>query len=179
MFGYIPTGRFDLTDEETEGVPLVRTKQRAYMIAVWAGPWGAHQFFLGNTLGGLAHWLVLGTLVGFPSSMGFWTGFPLALLLNIGTWLLPYIPWPPWIKMTRGFGARHLHNMLIVCSGSARCRCGVLIFGRSTERPSRGIWHRTGPSFVYSLSFSTLKSKHTIVFSYSENCQIRDGWLGR
>lgn len=87
MFGYIPTGRFDLTDEETEGVPLVRTKQRAYMIAVWAGPWGAHQFFLGNTLGGLAHWLVLGTLVGFPSSMGFWTGFPLALLLNIGTWL--------------------------------------------------------------------------------------------
>mgnify|MGYP001157834758 CR=1 FL=1 len=84
VFGYIPTGPFDLTDEETVGVPLVRTKQRAYMIAVWAGPWGAHQFFLGNTPAGLVHWLALSTLVGFPSSMGFWTGLSIALLLNIG-----------------------------------------------------------------------------------------------
>ncbi len=46
-FGYLPTGPFDLADEDIEGVAIPRTKSRAYKIAVWAGPWGAHQ---------LIHW---------------------------------------------------------------------------------------------------------------------------
>lgn len=55
MFGYLPTGPFDLADEDIEGVAIPRTKSRAYKIAVWAGPWRAHQFFLGNSLGGYLH----------------------------------------------------------------------------------------------------------------------------
>lgn len=87
MFGYLPTGPFDLADEDIEGVTIPRTKSRAYKIAVWAGPWGAHQFFLGNSLGGYLHWAVLSSLAAFPSWMGFWAGLPLAVLLNVGVWL--------------------------------------------------------------------------------------------
>lgn len=72
MFGYVPTGPFDMEEEDTEGKPIRRTKSRAYKIAVWAGPWGAHQFFLNNAPGALVHWLILGTLVGLPSSLGAW-----------------------------------------------------------------------------------------------------------
>lgn len=54
MFGYLPTGPFDLADEDVEGIAIPRTKSRAYKIAVWAGPWGAHQFFLGNSTGRLS-----------------------------------------------------------------------------------------------------------------------------
>ena len=86
-FGYLPTGPFDLADEDIEGIAIPRTKSRAYKIAVWAGPWGAHQFFLGNSLGGYLHWAVLSSLAAFPSWMGFWAGLPLAFLLNIGVWL--------------------------------------------------------------------------------------------
>lgn len=87
MFGYVPTGPFAMTDEETEGVPIPRTKSRAYMIAVWAGPWGAHQFFLNNSPAGLLHWVALSTLAWFPSQLGFWPGLSLALLLNAVLWL--------------------------------------------------------------------------------------------
>lgn len=87
MFGYLPTGPFDLADEDIEGIAIPRTKSRAYKIAVWAGPWGAHQFFLGNSMAGYLHWVVMSTLATFPSWMGFWTGLPLAILLNAGVWL--------------------------------------------------------------------------------------------
>ena len=61
MFGYLPQGPFDLADEDIEGVPIARTKSRAksraYKIAVWAGGWGAHQFFLGRAGLGYLHWV--------------------------------------------------------------------------------------------------------------------------
>lgn len=46
MFGYVPTGPFDMEEEDTEGKPIRRTKSRAYKIAVWAGPWGRTSFSL-------------------------------------------------------------------------------------------------------------------------------------
>lgn len=87
MFGYVPTGPFDMEEEDTEGKPIRRTKSRVYKIAVWAGPWGAHQFFLNNASGALVHWLILGTLVGLPSSLGAWPGLAIALVLNGAAWL--------------------------------------------------------------------------------------------
>ncbi|BAU96801.1 hypothetical protein N24_2539 [Corynebacterium suranareeae] len=86
MFGYVPTGPFNMTDEETEGVAIPRTKSRAYMIAVWAGPWGAHQFFLNNPVAGYLHWIPVTMLAAFPSWLGFGTGLPLAVLLNAVVW---------------------------------------------------------------------------------------------
>ncbi len=83
----IPTGPFDMAKEDTENTPTRRTKSRAYKIAVRAGLWGAHQFFLNNPTCALIYWLVLGTLVGFPSWLGAWPGVPLALFLNGAAWL--------------------------------------------------------------------------------------------
>lgn len=86
MFGYLPQGPFDLADEDIEGVPIARTKSRAYKIAVWAGVWGAHQFFLGNSGLGYLHWVALSTLAAFPTWWGV-PGFLIAVVLNAGTWL--------------------------------------------------------------------------------------------
>ena len=87
MFGYIPQGPFDLADEDIEGVPIARTKSRAYKIAVWAGIWGAHQFFLGRAGLGYLHWVALLMFAVFPSWLGFWPGLLAAVALNAGTWL--------------------------------------------------------------------------------------------
>lgn len=86
MFGYIPQGPFDLTEEDLEGVPIARSKSRAYKIAVWAGVWGAHQFFLGRAGLGYLHWVALLMFVALPSQLGFWPGLLAAVLLNAGTW---------------------------------------------------------------------------------------------
>lgn len=87
MFGYLPSGPFDMAEEDTEDKPIRRTKSRAYKIAVWAGPWGAHQFFLNNSPGAFAHWIILGTSVGLPYWLGVWPGLPIAVALNGVAWL--------------------------------------------------------------------------------------------
>ena len=54
---------------------------------MWAGGWGAHQFFLGRAGLGYLHWVALLMLVVLPSWLGSWPGLLAAVVLNAGTWL--------------------------------------------------------------------------------------------
>lgn len=58
MFGYAP----EYIDKELDYIsngPITRTKQRAYIIAVWSGWGGGHNYFLGQYVRGLARSILL------------------------------------------------------------------------------------------------------------------------
>ncbi|KQB85054.1 hypothetical protein [Corynebacterium oculi] len=58
MFGYSP----EYIDKELDSIrhgPITRTKQRAYIIAVWSGWGGGHNYFLGQHVRGLARSVLL------------------------------------------------------------------------------------------------------------------------
>ncbi|WPF65522.1 MULTISPECIES: hypothetical protein [unclassified Corynebacterium] len=58
MFGYTP----EYIDEELDYMrqgPITRTKQRTYIIAVWSGWGGGHNYFLGQHVRGLARSVLL------------------------------------------------------------------------------------------------------------------------